>query len=320
MKSTAVCRPAAGTCDVAESCDGSSDTCPADVLAPTGTTCRAAAGACDVAEVCTGLSGACPPDVFLPNNTPCDDSNACTTPDSCQGGVCVGTPSPGTCADHYLCYKAKISGFTAVTGVHLVDTWEDVMASVLKARQLCTPADKNGEGIVDATTHLESYTFRQTTPHVRQTVATTNQFGNLSLTTTKPDTLFVPTAKSLGPSSPPAPDNNAINVDHYKCYKIKVTSGTPKFPKGVQATVADQFNAPPKLFDVRKPKHLCNPVDKNGEGVKNADAHLVCYQVKGASGQPKHVRRDVLVNNQFGPESATTIKESELCVPTTIAP
>jgi len=194
------------------------------------------------------------------------------------------------------------------------------MASVLKARQLCTPADKNGEGIIDATTHLESYTFRQTTPHVRQTVATANQFGNLSLTTTKPDTLFVPTAKSLVPSSPPPPDNNAINVDHYKCYKIKVTSGTPKFPKGVQATVADQFNAPPKLFDVRKPKHLCNPVDKNGEGVKNADAHLVCYQVKGASGQPKHVRRDVLLNNQFGPESATTIKESELCVPTVIGP
>ena len=96
---------------------------------------------------------------------------------------------------------------------------------------------------------------------------------------------------------------------------MKVTAGTPKFPKGVQVSVTDQFTAPPKLFDVRKPKHFCNPVDKNGEGVKNADARLVCYQVKGAKGQPRHVRRTVFVNNQFAPAPMTTIKESELCLP-----
>ena len=85
--------------------------------------------------------------------------------------------------------------------------------------------------------------------------------------------------------------------------------------EGVQATVADQFNSPAKVFDVKKPRHLCNPVDKNGESVKNANAHLVCYQMKGAKGQPRHVRRNVFVNNQFGPETMTTIKERELCVP-----
>ena len=96
---------------------------------------------------------------------------------------------------------------------------------------------------------------------------------------------------------------------------MKVTPGTPKFPKGTQVTVEDEFNAPPKVFDVRKPKHICNPVDKNSEGVKNANAHLVCYQVKGASGQPRHVRRSVFTNNQFGSAAMFTIKESELCVP-----
>ena len=115
---------------------------------------------------------------------------------------------------------------------------------------------------------------------------------------------------------PSAPDESTIGVDHYKCYKIKVTSGTPRFPKGVQATVGDQFTSPPKVFDVKKPRHLCNPVDKNGEGVKNADAHLVCYQVKGAKGQPKHVRRvGVHTNDQFGPQILGTIKETEVCVP-----
>src|SRR6266516_1942038 len=44
----AVCRPAAGACDVAEACTGTSATCPAD--AKSTAVCRPAAGACDVAE------------------------------------------------------------------------------------------------------------------------------------------------------------------------------------------------------------------------------------------------------------------------------
>src|SRR5204862_171836 len=90
----AVCRVAAGACDVAETCNGTNGTCPADGFASSSTgctgssqggacdddpadrcsgtantcvdafkastvTCRAAAGDCDVAESCTGSSGAC---------------------------------------------------------------------------------------------------------------------------------------------------------------------------------------------------------------------------------------------------------------------
>src|SRR4029077_5017353 len=112
------------------------------------------------------------------------------------------------------------------------------------------------------------------------------------------------------------PDENTISVNHFKCYKVKVTPGTPRFPKGVQALVTDQFiGNTGKRFDLRKPKHFCNPVDKNGEGEKNPNALLVCYQAKPSRGQPKAVRTSVFVNNQFGPESMTTIKASELCVP-----
>src|SRR5207247_7024520 len=87
-----VCRAAAGECDLAESCDGSSTACPTDVFKASGTTCtddgnacttdvcngtsatcthpagnagavcRAAAGECDVAESCTGTSTTCPAD------------------------------------------------------------------------------------------------------------------------------------------------------------------------------------------------------------------------------------------------------------------
>ncbi len=57
-------------------------------------------------------------------------------------------------------------------------------------------------------------------------------------------------------------------------------------------------------------------MDKNGEGIQNEAAHLMCYQAKPAKGQPPHQRRTgIHVNNQFGQEQLDTIKEEELCVP-----
>src|SRR5207244_8105324 len=45
-----VCRAAAGGCDLAETCTGTSTTCPADAIKTDGTVCRGAASACDLAE------------------------------------------------------------------------------------------------------------------------------------------------------------------------------------------------------------------------------------------------------------------------------
>jgi hypothetical protein len=223
-------------------------------------------------------------------------------------------PEPNSCADHYLCYKVKATTiFTPPPAVHLVDDFEDVTAEVRKLRALCTPASKNGEPVTDAVTHLEAYQIKTSPKHVRQPgVVMVNQLGSLTLSTVKPDLLLVPANKALSTDpAPPAPDENAISVNHYKCYKAKAT--TPFTP--VQVSVSDQFTAP-KLFDLRKVRHLCTPVDKNSEGVKNSDAHLVCYQAKSASGQPKHVRQTgVQTNDQFGPLVLGTVKERELCIP-----
>jgi hypothetical protein len=320
VKSTAVCRAAAGTCDVAESCDGASDTCPPDGFAPALTTCRAAADTCDVAEVCTGLSATCPPDVTAPDGTPCDDNSSCSTADECAGGVCVGTPDPDGCADDFLCYKVKGS-FTPVPNVRLVDQFEDVFVDVRKLRNLCTPADKNSEGVFDDTTHLVAYmiTGSPGTPKfIRRTnLLVENQLGSLRVDAYKRDLLLVPSNKSLtGPTTPPSIPS--INVDHYKCYKAKTTAGTPRFVP-TTVTVTDQFiGVTPKTYTLKKLRHLCTPVDKNGEGIKNADAHLACYLAKAASGQPRHVRQTgVNTNNQFGPLVLGTVKESELCIPST---
>ena len=81
-----VCRAAAGACDVAEACTGTSTACPADALVAQGTTCRAAAGACDAAEACTGTSPSCPADALATAGTVCRSaSGACDVAETCTG-------------------------------------------------------------------------------------------------------------------------------------------------------------------------------------------------------------------------------------------
>ena len=81
-----VCRPSAGICDAAETCDGSSLQCPANALASPGTTCRASAGACHIAEACMGTSAACPADTLTPVGTTCRASvGACDVAEACTG-------------------------------------------------------------------------------------------------------------------------------------------------------------------------------------------------------------------------------------------
>src|SRR5947208_15696689 len=95
LPSTTQCRASAGSCDVAEFCTGSSDTCPANGFQPSTTVCRATAGPCDTAETCTGSSASCPADGFLSSTTvcraaagPCDAAETCT-------GSSAGCPAAG---------------------------------------------------------------------------------------------------------------------------------------------------------------------------------------------------------------------------------
>jgi hypothetical protein len=114
--------------------------------------------------------------------------------------------------------------------------------------------------------------------------------------------------------------------------------------------LADQFDQP-KLYDIRRPRRLCTPVDKNDEGIKNTGDALTCYSVRQvaktcAAGapenpvkacrkekdcggvrrqtrycqiQPKHTKvLNIHLNNQFGPERVDTKREGELCVPSHI--
>ncbi|HEX3852811.1 MAG TPA: MYXO-CTERM sorting domain-containing protein, partial [Polyangiaceae bacterium] len=87
-----VCRPAVGTCDVAESCDGSNKDCPADVVDPATTQCQALSCANSTlkpAIQCDGVSGVCP----TVTSSTCG-SFACGSPTQCRT-TCVTSDDCG---------------------------------------------------------------------------------------------------------------------------------------------------------------------------------------------------------------------------------
>jgi RHS repeat-associated protein len=85
------CADEGNPCTV-DQCNGSSKLCQ-HPAGNAGATCRVAINVCDVAETCSGTSATCPTDAKAPGGTPCDDGIACSTGDTCNGaGTCVGGP------------------------------------------------------------------------------------------------------------------------------------------------------------------------------------------------------------------------------------
>jgi len=219
--------------------------------------------------------------------------------------------------DHYLGYAAKTAKktpkFDKVT-VELSDQFGSGIFEVEKTTRLYNPVQKTKDGcefpINDKVTHLKAYKIKE----AQNNVLVKNQFGELIVTTSKAELLLVPTAKSH--DVPNVPELASTPVDHYKCYKVKIDKNAPLQFEPLQVTLFDpNFNADKKVFDVIKPKWLCNPVDKNGEGIMNPADHLMCYSVEPAEGFMKNKKRSVFTHNQFGPEQLDVKKEKELCVP-----
>ena len=183
-----------------------------------------------------------------------------------------------------------------------------------KPAALCLPADVDGAVSEDEVTHLESYAIKPSaTPFTPRNVEVTTVFGTLQLEALKVDRLLLPTTKSLE-ASPEPPELNGL-VDFFQCFTVKSAKGAPKFPKGVSAEVAEQFEDA-RTLDLKKPRRFCVPVGVEGTFVSQPGVRLLCYAVKPAKGQPRHTKRTgVFVANLSGAEQLDSVKEEELCVP-----
>ncbi len=253
-----------------------------------------------------------------------------------QGGTVTLDGMPGL--GHFLLYDVKVADRDddgdrddddANLVVSLLDQFDETFNSdqsrqfeVKKVKRLGNPAEKTfGDDvslITDPDTHLVAYKIERVEGEPRHPeltgVVVTNQFGEITLDTEEPELLLVPSLKDLTQPIDNAAVPDQFPVDHFKCYEVEVTEGTPDFVP-VQVSVLDQFNQP-TLLDVEEPKWLCNPVSKNGAEIGNPDAHLLCYEVERAEGQPEFEEvAGIHTNNQFGPLELEAEEEKELCVP-----
>ena len=277
-------------------------------------------------------------------DSPMNAGAVCQAEEDC-GGVSTGDQTD-------FCVPDK---FPAGIRVTLSDLFEPDrrLYNVKKPLTLDTPANVSAGGVNDSDTHLRGYAIALTPKEcgpdapahageackaetdcggtkkvtafcqaqaksVKQVgLAVRDQFHPaespaLALDAIKPDRLLVPTSKGLT-AFLPIPD---AEVDHYKCYKVAPTKGSPKFQTIAQVPVSDQFTGGQKLFDLKKPAQLCMAANKNAEGVPNPTGHLLCYQAVASKGQPKHVPvKGLFLANQLVMEQADTVKEEQLCVP-----
>jgi len=86
--------------------------------------------------------------------------------------------------------------------VSLVDQFESTTPTVVKPEYLCTPVDKNGEGIVDPVNHLTCYRLSSREPFEPRDVTVVDQFAEQDLRALrgqcrKADILCVPSTKEV---------------------------------------------------------------------------------------------------------------------------
>jgi hypothetical protein len=222
--------------------------------------------------------------------------------------------------DTFLCYKAKRPKGApkfATTTVAVTDELQTRPLDVKMPKMVCAPVDL-GAGLIDPDTSLLAYEVRAvkgSTYSPGAGVEVLDGLGELYVDTKpQPQFLLVPTATD--PDADPAPPDPAEHaLDHYRCHKTKTSEGHAPLPSGLQIALQGQASGP-ALLDVKKARHLCEPVDALGVEIKHAGNHLMCYQVRRARGEPKSGKiASLRVSNQFGAAALDTVKEFEICLP-----
>ena len=158
------CRDSGGACDIAETCTGSSASCPADVKRGAGETCRASAGVCDVEEVCDGSSATCGSNVFAAASKSCRVKNGdCDVEEFCSGSS-ADCPANGFAPSSTSCrisadacdaeeFCPGTSGACPADGVSPTGTTCRGSADICDVAETCNGVDTScpADGFADAT-------------------------------------------------------------------------------------------------------------------------------------------------------------------------
>jgi hypothetical protein len=243
-----------------------------------------------------------------------EDDEAC--PGRCTV-ECTCQPVTPAALDAFLCYRGKaVLGFTTPPEVSLADQFGESSATVDEVSVLCTPANQDGS---DPTApahpgHLVEYAIEGGSFTPVKNVVVTDRFGTLTLDVKAPVALQVPTGKS--PSGPPSTIPSGL--DHFQCYKVRESDAShDRFRNGPTVTLQDQIGT--VSVQLRRPRQLCVPADKNGEtpGAESHPDELVCYDLRVSDRARFEVNSPFFVLNQFGRDILRLRKPQQLCVPAT---
>ena len=176
-------------------------------------------------------------------------------------GLCTGV-SPFHC---YSVKKSKGTDKFQARTLDLDDDLEDKDFEAKKPVALCNPVNVSSPVLtipaLDLDEHLKAYAIKEAKgepKHVKVQgidLLVPNLLIVSSVDTSKPDRLLVPSTQSI---IVPLSDTTH-NIDHYKCYKAKISKGTPKFV-GAFFSGQDQFE-PAKGYDPKKITRVCLPAE-----------------------------------------------------------
>ncbi|KAK8198547.1 hypothetical protein M8818_006414 [Zalaria obscura] len=159
-----VCRASTGVCDPAETCTGSSATCPADVTSPDGSSCgssglQCASGQCTSRDLqCKTVIGSYTQgnDTYACDSSGCSiscaspefgagvcyglqqnflDGTSCGGGGTCQNGQCKGASVSGQVASWISSHKALVIGIATAIGALILFTLIGCVSRCLKRRR-----------------------------------------------------------------------------------------------------------------------------------------------------------------------------------------
>lgn len=122
------------------------------------------------------------------------------SPDGDESGILGQRFCKSRPPDHYKCYRGKDLNdptFQTVEDVSLTDQFGSQTGDVRKIFTLCTPVDKNGEGIVDPAAHLCCYKLKAKSLKPAPQVEVVSQFQSSKLEVRVPRLLCAPCTKTV---------------------------------------------------------------------------------------------------------------------------
>jgi hypothetical protein len=242
-----------------------------------------------VAENCDGVSFNCPVDVFAGTGVTCtDEGNPCTA-DHCDGsGTCIH-PAGNAGA---VCRPA---------------TGDCDLVEVCGGTNTSCPADAFKPSGASCGSNVDTDCDNPDTCDGSNNCLANNEPNGTTCNDGDPCT----DGETCTGGVCGGGTNTCPALDHYKCYQGKDLKN-PKFTKLTGVNTTDQITT--EAVEVKKLKFVCVPVDKNGEGINNPNAHLACYQVKATNLTP---RPSVEVVTQFQTSHFQLKKGKLICLPAT---